>query len=553
MQGTVLLITGNAKISDEISKLLAPSAYAVKICSDPKQAVEVTKEVKPHLILCDTNLPVISGMELARLFKRHALLAKIPFLLLTSHMPSLNELEQTGVRIEADDLIRMPITQTQLEQTIHRWLPGMENVTGRVDAAAGTGEVASKRKTPKPWNKGYVSALTLGRLFFHLITSKESGALRIRGDRRQMTAFIHNGNLVDISSNYIRDDTLGRFLVLRKRITPKENQDSLRLAMRKKMPQGQVLVQMNILDERELELYINQQKSAKFINLFCKDWNGSAFEFLAERINTRDLTGEPFPLTSALKTGLLEQTDYEELIDLFVRSRKDQLPLLLIGDLTALARQLGLDPTMVEQAKSIHGKTIKDLQSIFGEQFEFYLRLAFLLITMRGMRVEKKEGKFDQTADEGETPENVVAEEKAMPAHQVAEYHQALMEGRTLFNRGDYAGARHFLLKALESNPYSSISMAMLAWTNFELQGKNNISVAFDTKEMLKKAITIDDSNDLAYLLLGRVLKHEGKDSLAATYFKKAFELNPTNDEARHEVKLLEIKKRKIREQVFHK
>ena len=73
----ILLLEQSPEATKKISNFLGEFGYIVKSCNDAKLAVNFTLAVQPDLIIANASLPVISGNELARLFKSHKKLARL--------------------------------------------------------------------------------------------------------------------------------------------------------------------------------------------------------------------------------------------------------------------------------------------------------------------------------------------------------------------------------------------------------------------------------------------------------------------------------------------
>ncbi len=544
MSKSILLIVEDPALVTTTKELLTKQGYQVDVCERSKDAVAAVSDRPPDLIVCDDKIPTITGRELARLFKSHERLALIPFILLAAHLPSLAELEQAGLRVLADDIIRFPFDPARFLQVVEHWLAVDQPPRTLAERLAGPLSGVERPQQALPWNRGRSSCATIGRLLFRLHRDRASGVLRLKGERRMMHALIHEGNLVEVKSNYIRDDTLGRFLLDQKRITPKANELSLRAAVQENIPQGQVLVRMELLDANELEYYVAQQKIAKMTNLFETGWNESVFEFHGEPIPASAFAMKPAPLAPILVEGLFQVAELEELERIVLAHGMETYPIRLTEQFDKIATELGLNDELRQVAATLTGASVSHLIAQESEEAARQLRLAFLLVVTEGAWFDDGRPRLEEI----DTRDQTAAPPPDMPAWNVDAYASALAEARVFFNRDDFKQAKPLLVEALRHNPESSIALAMLAWSIHQL-GRDNLAATYEAKEMLKQALSIDDTNDLALLFLGRIFKLEGKDGLARNYFRRAGEINPANEEARHEVKLLQIKQRKTRGQ----
>jgi tetratricopeptide (TPR) repeat protein len=313
---------------------------------------------------------------------------------------------------------------------------------------------------------------------------------------------------------------------------------------------------MNLLTNRELELYLSKQKNMKFLRLFHGAWENSAYEFAPQQVDKSLFSMKPVHLTSVLKTGIMNIAEIDDLLKTFRRNKKLDVPISLTDQFDSIVRQFNLETRVRELAEWMNGKSINRIKNQVVEEFEDCLRIGFLLIVSTGAEfVTTRVAAKGKTASTPKAPKLKKAaskspvqkrpEETDFTGWNVDKYQNAIAGARTHFDKENFSEAESLIEEALALNPDSTEAMAMLAWSKFQLQGKTNLTAAYESKELLKKAISLDDSNDLAYLILGKIFKHEGKETLAHSHFLKAHSINPANEEAQREVKLMKIKRRK--------
>ena len=94
MSKKILLVINNQKLRNPFCAFFEEMGYSVKVSADAKSSIEMVGTYQPDLIICESNLPVISGMELAKVLKSHQKSAPIPVIIITEKMPSLEEMER---------------------------------------------------------------------------------------------------------------------------------------------------------------------------------------------------------------------------------------------------------------------------------------------------------------------------------------------------------------------------------------------------------------------------------------------------------------------------
>src|SRR6202051_3619425 len=81
----VLLVDDQAMVAEGVRRMLATDpAIAFHYVSDPKQAIESAKRVRPTVILQDLVMPGVNGLDLLREYRNNAFTRAIPVIVLSS-------------------------------------------------------------------------------------------------------------------------------------------------------------------------------------------------------------------------------------------------------------------------------------------------------------------------------------------------------------------------------------------------------------------------------------------------------------------------------------
>jgi CheY-like chemotaxis protein len=81
----VLLVEDNEMNRDMLTRRLTRKGFEVLQAVDGQQAIEMTSQAMPDLILMDMSLPVLDGWEATRRLKADSDLQAIPVIGLTAH------------------------------------------------------------------------------------------------------------------------------------------------------------------------------------------------------------------------------------------------------------------------------------------------------------------------------------------------------------------------------------------------------------------------------------------------------------------------------------
>ncbi len=541
MMKKILLIIASPADRELIAAFLQAEGHEWMACDNLSCAATNAKQQRPDLVICESDLSPLTGDEIGRLFKNYPSLAGIPFILLTKEKPPLAEMEHAGFRIFSDDYLPAPLNELKVAAVVGKWLDDKVRPQNIFEQLMGPFIAGAEQKILMPWFKGKINYPSLGRLFASLMRNRDTGVLAFKSQRRAIKIFIREGVAVDIESNFSRIDSFGRYLLRRERISQQAHLKSAQQAKRRNIEQGHILLEMNELTPPEYAQLINEFQFEELLQVFGPTWFGSSFEFSTSDEGLRAEPTMHVPVAEIVAQGFMEIAEPAELRKDFAANERLATPIRLAREAEYIVTHLALDAVYQSFLQDVDGHSITELEAQYAERFEMLLRLAYLLLTTRLAEFAGESDAAVRAAGAAELDERSPANWDAQA------YRDNLAKGQSFFNQYHYENARSYLLQALKVNPRSSQALALLAFSNYELMGKTDIMVAHEAKEMLKRAISLDDTNEVAYLLLGKIFRQEGKFGLAETYIFKAYELNPTNEEAQYEIKLTKNQKRKIR------
>ena len=109
----VLVVEDEHDIAGLIKHTLERSGDAVvEIASSGDQALKLSSEQPPDLIILDLNLPVLGGLEVCRLLRTRPATAKTPIIMLTARATESDRV--LGLDAGADDYITKPFSPREL-------------------------------------------------------------------------------------------------------------------------------------------------------------------------------------------------------------------------------------------------------------------------------------------------------------------------------------------------------------------------------------------------------------------------------------------------------
>ncbi|GEN44645.1 response regulator YycF [Alkalibacillus haloalkaliphilus] len=109
MKHTILVVDDEEPIADILKFNLEKEGYDVVCAYDGNEAVELTKQHEPDLILLDIMLPEKDGMEVCREIRQDY---QIPIIMLTAKDSEIDKV--LGLELGADDYVTKPFSNREL-------------------------------------------------------------------------------------------------------------------------------------------------------------------------------------------------------------------------------------------------------------------------------------------------------------------------------------------------------------------------------------------------------------------------------------------------------
>lgn len=110
---TILVVADHADTLGVTARILEQEGYQVAQAADGTQALRLTRELRPPLVLLDVVLPDISGFEVLRQIRGDPSLAGIAVVLISSRQIG-PEQQAEGLEGGADGYIARPVAGTEL-------------------------------------------------------------------------------------------------------------------------------------------------------------------------------------------------------------------------------------------------------------------------------------------------------------------------------------------------------------------------------------------------------------------------------------------------------
>ena len=112
----ILLIEDNAEVRENTTEILSLANYEVLVAENGRLGVEMAKQQKPDLIICDIMMPELDGYGVLHILSKNEQTAAIPFIFLTAKTEKTDI--RKGMNLGADDYLTKPFDDTDLLNAI---------------------------------------------------------------------------------------------------------------------------------------------------------------------------------------------------------------------------------------------------------------------------------------------------------------------------------------------------------------------------------------------------------------------------------------------------
>jgi two-component system, OmpR family, response regulator ResD len=110
-RGSVLVVDDEPTISEVVCRYLERAGYATRVAFDGREALRLTEQERPDLVVLDIMLPGIDGLEVMRRMRERQR-DRSPIILLTAKGEPTDRV--VGLRLGADDYVAKPFSPAEL-------------------------------------------------------------------------------------------------------------------------------------------------------------------------------------------------------------------------------------------------------------------------------------------------------------------------------------------------------------------------------------------------------------------------------------------------------
>src|SRR5436190_4902647 len=109
MSRKILVVDDDRKTVDLLRLYLEKDGYQVLVAHDGRQALDLTRQRRPDLIVLDLMLPTVEGLDVCRILRAES---QTPIIMLTARVTEDDKL--LGLDLGADDYVTKPFSPREL-------------------------------------------------------------------------------------------------------------------------------------------------------------------------------------------------------------------------------------------------------------------------------------------------------------------------------------------------------------------------------------------------------------------------------------------------------
>jgi len=147
----IIVIEDNQEVRENLVEILSLSGYEALEAENGKVGVQIIKESKPDLILCDVMMPELDGFGVLKVLNHNPDLMHIPFMFLTAKSEKTDF--RRGMGLGADDYITKPYDDVELLESIEMRLKKSEKLKAIDNTETGLRNFFNEAKGQKELNQ----------------------------------------------------------------------------------------------------------------------------------------------------------------------------------------------------------------------------------------------------------------------------------------------------------------------------------------------------------------------------------------------------------------
>ncbi len=388
MASKILIIDDDQFTRQVLSKILSRdkniSAYKPSIieASNGMEALRLFEIHKPSLVIVDLLMPKMDGFEVCRRLRELA--DKKALTIAVTSGVYKDAKVASGLRDDFNaEFFAKPYQIKKIVKFIARAL-----------APAGTSK--SKRASTQQGDpsefSGKLRKRSSAKILLDLLEQEKSGRLMLRRGQVVRQIEIYVGHPVSITTN-VREETLGHFLVSKKRIDSETHRTAMNLASNNRIRFGEAVIEMGVLTANELIQELTAQTRYKLVNSLR--WHDGTWNFRPGQ--PRNVNSNALNVVEVIVSGLASTIELEPKPPTLSALSGKTLKLNSRGKKLLAQISSSVSPSFAKKFSA--NNTIAELEGSGVNHVEVYTCLD-ILQQCGGLESEDAEGVPKQVADD---------------------------------------------------------------------------------------------------------------------------------------------------------
>lgn len=388
MASTILIIDDDKFTRQVLSKILqrdeSISAFKPTIveASNGMEGLRLFDVHKPVLVIVDLLMPKMDGFAVCKRLREKAKEADLTLAVTSGVYKDAAISRRLRDEFQAHFFAK-PYQIKKIAEFVAQTLsPESENA----------GRNASDGDEDKSALSGSLKKRSAAKLFLDFLEEEKSGRLLLRRGQvvRQIELFV--GHPVSITTN-VREETLGHFLVAKKRISRETHRLAMNLASKNRVRFGEAVIEMGVLSANELLQELTAQTRYKLVNALR--WRSGTWSFRPGA--PRNSNSNTLNVVEVIVNGLAATAQLEPTPPLLSALRTKPLTLNTRGQKLLAQLSASVSPNFAKRFSA--GITIEGLEAAEVNHVEIFTCLD-VLVQCDGLETTVPESDHLRPADE---------------------------------------------------------------------------------------------------------------------------------------------------------
>lgn len=344
MNKTILLVEPNPDSAARKKKFLEDFGHLVQVATTRRDALGNVKSFDPGLVISAFTLPDGDAFALAEDLRIMAR-SQAPLLVAASAKQIQHYRNRPGSS-PIQGWLKQPVEQMGLYNLVNEWLgqsvtkepvpqgsvvteptPPPKPAPPRPASETDEGEGGPKPSTTV--HMGNLDRTPVARLFHRLGERALTGVLTFTHAPTRISVHLQNGYVVNVLSSYIPELSLGVMLAKKQSLTPQELAGVRHKWEREGGLFGKVLLDLELISEKELNQALVYQRVKKLVHLFSWNWCKGTYKFEGDPEKVAPLPGFKLPFEQIITAGVRTYYDLDRLLMVFDKHDRMNCPVKL--------------------------------------------------------------------------------------------------------------------------------------------------------------------------------------------------------------------------------